>query len=395
MDETLYDDLQRTLEKQGPAQAIDSLCATLRERKEFSSLFYALLMKKRHELGVNPLPTSPGSELPASAHAPYEDAIRQAGREVGQLWLDQGDISRAAPYFKMLGEIAPIHDALETYQPFDGEDLQPLIELAFHQGGHPRRGFDWVLQRYGICSAITMLGSVLQQGDNFVHGNEVRDTCIQRLVSALYEQLQERLRNDIIQREGSVDPALNVTQLFTGRDWLFDDENYHIDVSHLSSVVQMSVHLSPGPDLKLARELCAYGQKLSGRFQSPGDPPFDEPYRDYGVFLAILDGDQVDEGLAHFRAKIEADPDGYSTMPAEVLVNLLLRIGRPEEALATARKYLQGADERTLTCPGLSDLCRRVKDFRTLAEVSKERDDPVSFVAGLILANGTPAAATS
>src|SRR5262245_21665274 len=57
MDQTLFDDLQATLTKSGGAPAIDELCAQLRERKEFSALFYALLMKKRFELGVSPVPT--------------------------------------------------------------------------------------------------------------------------------------------------------------------------------------------------------------------------------------------------------------------------------------------------------------------------------------------------
>jgi hypothetical protein len=312
MDPALFDELKQTLESRGPAQAIDDLCAKLRERKEYGSLFYALLMKKRHELGVSPLPTAPSSELPESVHESYEDGIRQAGREVGKLFLDQGDILQAAPYFRMLGEVEPVRIALDKYEPFEGEDTQPLIELAFHHGANPPRGFEWVLQRHGICSAITMLGSALHGGQPFPHGDAARDHCIRRLVQSLHEQLLERLRNDITQHEGSVDASLSVSQLITGRDWLFAEDNYHIDVSHLSSVVQMCTHLSPCPELKLARELAAYGAKLSTRFQYPGDPPFENQYTDYGVFLAILDGDHVEENIAHFKAKAEtagADPD--------------------------------------------------------------------------------------
>jgi hypothetical protein len=291
----------------------------------------------------------------------------------------------------MLGEVEPVRLALEKYEPFEGEDTQPLIELAFHHGANPQRGFEWVLQRHGICSAITLLGSALHGGQQFPHGEQARDHCIRRLVQSLHEQLLERVRNDIQQREGSVDASLSVPQLIASRDWLFEEDNYHIDVSHLSSVVQMCTHLSPCPELKLARDLCAYGAKLSTRFQYPGDPPFENQYVDYGCFLAILDGDRVDEGIAHFKAKAEAaaaDPDGANTLPAEVLVNLLLRINRPAEALAVARQFLEGGDERQLTCPGVSELCRRVKDYRALAEVARERGDPVHFMAGLILANG-------
>jgi hypothetical protein len=391
MESTNYDDLKRTLEAGGPAQAIDRLCATLKERKEYANLFYALLMKKRFELGVSPMPTAPSSELPTAVHEPYESAIRESARQVGQLYIDDGELLKAAPYFRMIDDRQPLAAALEKYQPFEGEDLQPMIELAFHMGAHPKKGFDWLLDRYGICSAITTMGGHMNGGE-FAHGPEARDYCICKLVRALHDQLSERVRADIIRREGSVDQALRVPQLIEGRDWLFEDDNYHVDTSHLSAVVQMSNQLSPCPELTLARELCAYGQKLSPRFQYQAEPPFDEPYKDYGVYLAIIDGDHVDEGIAHFKKKIEdnADPDMQFTQPAEMLVNLLLRIGRPEQALEIARKYLQGADERQLSCPTIPELCRRLKDYQALAEVSRERNDPVNFMAGLILANGSP-----
>src|SRR5262245_61952909 len=136
MDQTIYDELQGTLQTAGPKEAIDRLCATLREKKEYSSLFYALLMKKRFELGVSPMPTAPSSELPVAVHEPYENAIRDAARQVGQLYIDDGDLLKAAPFFRMIDDRQPLAAALEKYQPFEGEDLQPIIELAFHMGAH-------------------------------------------------------------------------------------------------------------------------------------------------------------------------------------------------------------------------------------------------------------------
>src|SRR3989442_13368714 len=99
-----FDDLQSTLAAKGPAVAIDQLCTTLRERKDYGNLFYALLLRKRHELGVSPVPTEPADALPREAHAEYEDAIREAGRSVGRSYLDEGDIPRAWMYYRMLGE---------------------------------------------------------------------------------------------------------------------------------------------------------------------------------------------------------------------------------------------------------------------------------------------------
>ncbi|MBV9123629.1 MAG: hypothetical protein JO112_09750 [Planctomycetes bacterium] len=382
MDQALFHDLQHTLTEAGPAAAIDQLCAALRERKDYSGLFYALLMKKRFELGVSPIPTGPAQNLPAAVHESYEDAIREAGRLVGRFYLDEGDIPHAWMYFRMLGEPAPVAEALARISPSPEEDVQPLIDIAYNQGVHPRKGFDLVLDRFGICSSITLI-----TGQEFPHPPDVRDYCIKRLVRALHQELCDRLRAEIVRREGSAPTGSTVRELLAGRDWLFEDDFYHIDVSHLGAVVQMSTLLAPGEELDMARELCAYGQRLSPRFRSEGVPPFEDQYRDYGVYLDILAGDRIEEGLAHFRAKLEkVDPQMPDPGPAEVLVNLLVRLGRPEEALAVAHRHLATVDHRQLACPSIADLCQQTNDYRTLAEVAREQGDAVHFVAGLIAA---------
>ncbi len=381
MNAATFDELERVLQEKGADVAIARLCADLREKKDYANLFYALLLKKRHELGVSPVPTEPAEALPQEVHAPYEQAIREAGRLVGGLYLQEGEIARAWIYFRMLGEPEPVAAALENYHFKEGEDSQPIIEIAYHHGVNPRKGFDWILDRYGICSAITTVS-----GTEFPQP-AIRQYCIKGLVRALYDQLRQRLTDEIVQKEGSAPAAETVRELMASRDWLFVDEFYHVDVSHLGSIVQMSIHLPPCPELNMARELCAYGQRLSPRFQYAGDPPFEEQYRDYGVYLSILAGDKVEEGIAHFRAKAEnADPNTVGTFPAEVLVNLLVRLNRKAEALAVARRFLAGAENSRPSCPSIAELCKQTNDYRTLAEVAREQGDPVHFMAGLLAA---------
>jgi hypothetical protein len=385
---TTFVELEQMLAQQGPGAAIDKLCADLRARKDYRSLFYALLMKSRHEMGVSPIPTGPSQDLPEKLHPAYESAIREAGQTVGRLYLDDGDIARAWDYYRMLGEPEPVARALDNFQPGESDDCQQIVDIALHQGVHPRKGFDLILERYGLCSAITTASNMeMPQGPQ---GPAVRDYCVKRLVRALYDELRERLRAEIERQEGKAPEATTVPELIAGRDWLFAEEFAHIDVSHLGSVVQMSVNLSPCEELGLARELCAYGAQLSPRFHYSSDPPFDDQYRDYGVFLAILVGDRVEEGIAHFRAKADnADPETVGAYPAQVLVNLLLRLDRPKEALEVARKHLTVTDGQPLSCPSVAELCQRTGDYRALAEAAREQGDPVHFVAGLIAANST------
>lgn len=386
LDPQIFDELRSELDRHGAEAAIEHVCRMLRQRQDYHNLFYALLMKKRYELGVTPVPTSPAQRLPQEVHESYEEAIREAANTVGQLFLAAGNIPHAWAYYRMLGETKPVVQALDNYQPQPDEDTEPIVGIAYHEGVHPRKGFDIILERYGLCSAITTLG-----GQQFPHGNDVRDYCIRRVIRTLYNELQERLRMEIARQEGEAPPANTpVRELIQGRPYLFAEELYHVDISHLSSVIQLAIHLSPCEELHLARELCGYGERLSPSLRFNTEPPFEDLYKDYGVYLAILAGDNVEEGLNHFRRKIEQlDVQEYGTYPVEVLVNLLLRADRTEEALEWAGKYLVDADDRQLTCPGIIELCERTRNYPKLAELARQHENVVHYLAGLLAARQT------
>ncbi len=385
MDSALFEELERTLGSEGPAATLERLCTRLRERQDYDALFYARLMAKRYELGVSPVPTAPTADVPPQNQTAFEDAIRQACREVGALYLGEGKLAQAWAYYRMIGEAAPVERALTEARPGEADDLEPLIQIALYEGVLPRRGFDWVLERYGLCSAITTLG-----GHQLPLAPEARRYCVGRLVRTLYDELCHRVAADVERRAGAaLDlgdgplPAGTLRRLLAGRDEMFGEDVYHVDLSHLSSVVQMSVDLEPGDDLERARELCAYGHRLAPSFRNPGEPPFEDVYRDHAVYFAVLAGDDREAGLAHFRAKVEANPvEEAGTGPAEVLVQLLLRLGRPAEALGVARRHLAAADGQRLGY--VAELCQKAGDYGTLAEVAREQNNPVQFVAGLL-----------
>jgi hypothetical protein len=379
MDATLFDQLEQTVKIAGPAAAIDKLADELKARKDYGGLFYTLLMKKRFELGVSPIATGSNQDLPAAVHQVFEDGIADAARTVGQLYLNEGQIPQAWGYYRMLGETGPVADALNKLELGDDADAQAIIDIAFHQGVAPIKGFDWVIQRFGICSAITVMGGDLP------FPPDVRAACSRKLIRTLHHELLERLRAEIQRVQNFAPTGSTVRELIEGRDWLFADDFYHIDLSHLNSVVQMSTQLDKCEELELTRELCAYGMKLSPRFRYQSEPPFEDQYADYDKYLAILTGEDVEGGLAHFRAKIEAnDPKTAGTFPTEIFVNLLMRLGREEEALEVVRKYLAPLGELRLSCPSLVDLVQKTKRYDVLAEAAREQGHAVNFVAGLI-----------
>jgi len=373
-----YTNLRAAFDSGGGERAVDALADELRNAGEFQQLFYALLLKSRLKLGVSPFPTGPASDLPADAHEAYEAAIREGGRHVGGLHLERGEIAKAWPYFRMLQETEPIKAALLAHVPEADDDVYPLVDIAWQQGVAPELGFDWILDRSGVCSAITMVGS-----SDFASNPKLRDYCVQRLVQALHAQLRERLAADLIQRGLSGNPDETIADWVKTHPVLTADDAYHIDTSHLSSVVSSAMQLTPGPDLDLARDLAAYGAALSPMLSGTNDPPFEHVYKDYLPYLNAIAGVDVEASLAHFAAKIEpAVADGYQ-FPVEVLVNLYLKVNRPADALALARKYLAEEDDARLTCPGVLELARRVGDYNAYRETAAAKNDPVQWLAAI------------
>jgi hypothetical protein len=380
----IFEELETALANGGAGPLLDRLTAELRARKDYHGLFYAMILAKRIELGL-PAVNPPGrsENLPEAVQAPYEEAIRAAARTVGRLYLDAGDIAGAWPLYRMIQEPGPVAEALEKADPEDGEEVQRILEIALHEGAHPTRGFDLLLNRYGICTAITTLGQAFPQKE------EVRDHCVRSLVRALHRELVERLKADVQGREGSAPATDHVPELLAGRDWLTGEDFAHVDVSHLGAVVQFATYLPPGPELDLAIELCAYGQKLPARLQGGNEPPFEDNYHDFGIYLETLAGRNAEDGIAHFRAKAErANVAEGETGPGEVVVNLLVKLKRYPEAVQAFSRYLAQADARQLHCPSLQELCQLAGDYRPLVEVSLRRGDLVNFAAGLIQSAG-------
>ena len=373
-----YDRLRQTFQTSGAVAAIDQLSAALRDLGDLNAVFYALPMKKRVELGAPPFPSGSSAELPAETHEAYEAAIREAGRLVGGEFLKLHDLRKAWFFYNMLGETEPIRKYIEEFVPTDADDVQPVIEIGLYQGVHQAKGFDLVVGRYGICNAITTYS-----GQDFSRDPAAKQHCIRALVRSLHAQLLERLRTDLEGRGTAVPADATVGRLVAGHPELFADGGYHIDTSHLSSVAQFCLELEACPERGLARELCAYGEQLGDTFKYEADPPFEKNYADYKVLLETIDGINVEAGLKHFRDKIAPAAAVGMTFPAEVFVNVLLKLDRKAEALTVAKQYLAG-ENRQLSCPSVYELCQKSGDFAGLSEAAKTRGDGVNFLAGLI-----------
>jgi hypothetical protein len=382
-----FDALDQSLRASGPPAVLDVLIHQLDDRGEFRALLDAMLLKARHELGLPLVQAGGFGEIPEDLRSKYEERYVEAIRVVGGKLLASGDIPGAWPYFRAIGETEPVVRAIEAFEPTEHDErVGQVVEVAFNQGAAPRKGFELILKHFGTCSAISAF-------EHLPRDEAVRLACADQLVRQLHEHLVANLRAEIAQRGQPLPPeGTPIADLIEGRDWLFVDEAYHIDVSHLSSTVRISPMVTNPETLALASELTDYGCKLSGRHRYEGDPPFEDVYADHGIYLKALLGHDVDAAIAHFQAKLtpavapdsEDQPQDDPTT-AQVLVGLLVRLGRLDLAIDIAEEHLAGLPESSLFCPGVSQLCQRAGQPARLARIAREQGDLVQYTTAILL----------
>ena len=371
-----FDLIEEAARSGGSEEAFDVLLGAVLEEKNYPLLFEARLMKKRLQLNLPLIPVDSLNDLPEKTRREYEKSYIEAAREVGGLFLADGNVPRAWPYFRAIAEIAPVAEAIESIQD-DDDDVEQMIEIAFQEGVAPRKGFELMLAHHGVCRAITGFGQY--------PGSEGREDCLRLLVQRLHQDLVESLKRVIEQQEERKPDTVSVPALMEGRDWLFGEHSYYVDTSHLVAVVRYSVELQDRETLLLARELTEYGKRLAPMFQTSGQPPFDNFYQDYGIYLQALLGENVEQAAAHFRDKVASlDRDEVGSAPAQALVGLLARLERYPDAIEVSLEYLGEVDSSQLACPSLTQLCQLAADPAELMKIARLRDDLLSFTAGVL-----------
>ena len=275
MDAGVFDQLERTFRLEGAERALELLIEKAREDRNYRALFSARMMQARHRMGLPLIETEPLPRFSDEQRPAYDEALRAAARETGGLFLGSGDIVSAWPYFKAIGESAPVAAAIESVN--GGENLERVIEIAYQEGVNPRKGFELILEHRGICSAITWFGA----NRDF----DSRQQCLRLLVRTLYSQVAGAIKETIASVEGAAPPMDRLAELMAGRAWLFEGNSSYTDSTHLASVLRFTPELEDRETLRMALDLADYGQRLAEMFHFRGDPPFENTYRDHAVYL--------------------------------------------------------------------------------------------------------------
>jgi hypothetical protein len=286
-------------------------------------------------------------------------------------------------YLRPVGEKAAMAAALRGSEPTP-ENLQDLVEIALHEGVAPDLGYAWVLANYGTCNAITTFeGALLQRP------RADQQAAAALLVEHLHRELTANVRADIARQEGAEPPERTLAELVRNRDWMFADNNYHVDTTHLAATVRFARVLEAAAPLELAYDLTEYGRRLGSQFQFKGDEPFGDVYPSHGLFFAAQLGRQVDEAVAYFHeAARTADVERYGTAPAEVYVALLARLKRYREAIEAATELVPAGVRTSGFAPSLFELARLSGGYDRLLDVCRQRGDLVGYAAALLERDG-------
>jgi len=383
MPDDTFAELESVLASEGAGPMLARLAEALRAEKRYHELFDARLLASRHELGLPPILSGTLDELPEAERTQLEERYVAACREVGHLLLADGLIREAWMYLRPTGDREAVSEALTQLAQADDlaerQQIEPLVEVALHEGVNPELGYRVVLDHYGTCNAITLLEGMVHE-----RPRAQQQLLVGLLIRRVYNDLLANVRADVERRSGKSDAEASLASLLEGADDLLADDNYHLDTSHLHATVRFARLVEDRELIGLAWELTEYGRRLAALYQYPGEPPFEESYVAHGRFFGAQLGRDVDEALNYFRTRAtEAPAEQRGTLPAEVYIVLLARIGRREEAMSAALELIPPGLPTSRFAPTTLELARVAREYGPVLAASRERHDLLSFAAAL------------
>ena len=380
MQDSAFDAIGSELRRGGSALALDTLVDILRREGQYHDFFEARLMQCRDRAGLPISRDLDTDGLEDSQQIALEASYLEACRETGALFIAAGQIREAWMYWKTSGDGAKMREAFGQLD-VDENNIDAVIETAIYEGVEIEFGFRQLLLHYGTCNAITTFESVMRSR-NLSEQRRVAEILVRHLHAELLKNLLASLDEEISTTD---DPSTALSRLVENRGEMFGQYTVHVDASHLSSVVRFARVVNERAVLTLALDLTQYGCQLHENFQFPDESPFEETYRSHRLLFAAQMGQNVDEAIRFFKEQAEkTEVATEGTLPAEVYVMLLARLGRHREAIDCYVALLPGEVQTTGIAPSLLDLARDSGDYSQLLKVARKRDDLLGFTVGEI-----------
>lgn len=367
----------------------ETLAASLTERRRWHALFDLRLLQARAALGL-PLTGDLGAVDPARRDELDERSLA-ACREVGWPLLEEGAVAAGWMYLRAAAEpeaVARQLRVLAAHPPADDEAAearrQEIVHVALWEGIDPAFGLELVLATQGTCNGITAYEQAVSR---LPAARQAPAAGL--LVDHLYREVAANLAADLEHR-GLVAPAADpssITSLLAAAGGLADDPSVHVDVSHLQSVLRIARVATDRGVIGKAWELAVYACRLPADATYPGEPPFERVEEASRLFFGAHLGHDVAAAVSFFRAAAAtARIEQAGTLPTDILVLLLWRLGRPAEALHAALE--RPADDRIPSVvqssgmlPSLVEMAAAGDALDVLRAACRERGDEITFAA--------------
>ena len=374
----MFDDLAALADD--PEAIFQKVARSLVSAGELHRLFDLRLMQERRRLGL-PLDRRTNiDDVEEPLRSKLEAAYLAACREVGELFLEAGQLREAWMYLRPAGDKLPVRAHMARVTP-DEDKLDELIELALYEAIDPERGYAWMLGRQGTCSAITTLDGLGPQ-----LGVADLTACATVLVRHVYNELRGNLRGHLARLSPEAASDMSIRELVEQHPELMAGGNYHLDASHLASTVRYGRLLTEPGLVDKALQIAEYGSRLPADMQYPGEAPFEELYPAHRLLFQATLGQNVDEALEYFGAKARAGVDDpQSTTAVETYLILLARAGRAVEALEAYAELVPRDRQLSPHAPTLLELASQCGAWNRYEAICRERGDMLGFAAGMLL----------
>lgn len=378
--------LTRLHDEAGADAMFDALAASLAARRRWHALFDARLMQARVAIGLPPV-GMPG-DVPAELRDRLDERSLAACREVGWPLLDDGQVAAAWMYLRAAAEpaavsarLATLAEALGTAPDDDDEaarTMQEIVGVVLWEGADPALGIELVLRTQGTCNAITAF-----------------EQAVSRLPAARQEPaaavLVAHLHREVARGLVGEGPAsADSPSIMPLLDPAGGEAGLHVDVSHLQSVLRIARICTAEPTIRRAWELAEYACRLPAEVVYPGEPPFENVAEASRLFYGSQVGIEVERAVRYFRTAAATFGPEAGSLPGDVLVLLLTRLGRPGEALhaAIARAGIDAGMPSPLQAaaalPSLVDLAAASGEWEMLRRACRDRGDEITFAATLV-----------
>ena len=384
---TDFPELTRLHDEAGAHAMFDALAASLASRRRWHAVFDVRLMQARVALGLPPV-GMPG-DVPADLRDAVDDRSLAACREVGWPLLDEGQVAAAWMYLRAAADptavaarLATLADSLGAVAETDDEDamrtMQEIIGVALWEGADPALGIDLVLRTQGTCNAITAFEQAVSR----------LPAARQRPAAAvLVAHLHREVVGGLTGERHAGDAGISILSLLGDNG---ASAPLVVDVSHLQSVLRIARLCTDEPTLRRCRELAEYACRLPADVAYPGEPPFENVAEASRLFYGSQLGIEVEQAVRFFRTAAAASGPEAGSLPGDVLVLLLTRLGRPGEALhaalsrAASGEAMPSALQAAAALPSLVDLAAESGDWGLLRRACRDRGDEITFAATLV-----------